>query len=846
MSRQFPSNLPNALSSFIGRGHEINKIKQLFSTARLVTLTGPGGCGKTRLGLWVAAELGPSFRDGVWLVEFAPLADPELVTQAVCTAVGVREHPGLPLIAALTDYVLSRNMLLVLDNCEHVIVACAELAEALLHTAPRLQVLATSREALYIAGEMVWLVPPLSVPESPLRDDTIVDPTALMKYESPRLFVERASAVSASFTLTEHNAAAVAEICQRLDGMPLAIELAAALVRALSVEQIATRLATHDRFRMLTTGSRTAPQRQQTLEATLDWSYALLSETERNALRRLSVFAGGWTLDAAEAVFAGADTPAGADGHVLDVLSHLVDKSMAVMDTLGDEARYHFLETIRQYARGKLAESVELEAARDRHLEYFVRWAEQAESHLAGAEQHAWLNRLEAEHDNLRAALDWSQTAESRAEQGLRLAIASVHFWMRSYLSEGRMHIAAALAHPSIQKPQYAQARARALSASATMAFLQSDYPATRSLVEEGLALLRPLDPPDRPLVADLLTKLGDVATEEGNYAPAHVLFEEALATWQELKDAQGQEYVLILLGWCDMRMGDYALAENRLEESLAFCRKGGNANHIALVLAGLGETAVRQGRYERATQLSLESLALRRERGDKWGIGTSLGTLGWVALRQHDFKQMRTLLRESMAVRTDTGDISGIAWCLEKLAQAIMLEAQVVTLAQRATDLQRATTVLGAAAALRTPLGSMIDLADQHDYEQMLANLHAALGESSFAMQWAAGSRMSIEQAVDVALHEPQLPTGAQLPLSARELKEQFSGLTAREREVAALIGEGKSNRQIAEALVVSAKTAETYVTRILDKLGFGSRVQIATWAAERGLAPPAHPQDA
>ncbi len=859
MSRHFPGNLPHALSRFIGRGHEINEIKQLFSSTRLVSLTGPGGCGKTRLGLWVADELGPSFKDGVWLVELAPLTDTELVTQAVCTAVGMREQPSLPLIAALTDFLQSREMLLVLDNCEHLIAACAQLAETLLQAAPHLKILATSREALYIAGERVWPVPPLSVPEELPREDAIMDLSVLMKYEAPRLFIERALAVSPLFTLSEHNAGAIVKICRMLDGMPLAVELAAARVRSLPVEQIASRLASYDRFRLLTTGNRTAPHRHQTLEAMLDWSYALLSEPEQHTLRRVSIFASSWNLDAAEALCANinsdvrvARAPEGSDNQTLDVLSHLVDKSMVVMDRTEGEVRYHLLDTIKQYALDKLAESGELGLAQVSHLTYYVHWAEQAEPHLMNADQLGWLNRFEVEHDNIRAALKrlyppaeplaWSQSIENQAEQGLRLAIATARFWrLRAYLSEGRMRISAALALAGHceQAPQRSHWRALALFRGASMAFLQSDYPVTRSMCAESLALLRPLGSSVMLLVAEVLSLLADVTAEEGNYATATVLLDEALTIWRDMHNARGQGHALMLLGWCAMRTGDFALAKSRLEESLAFSRMAGYATNTAFSLAGLAEVAVRQGRYESAKQLLDESLTLRREHGDKWGVGTTLGTLGWAALRQHDYQRMRTLLGESLTVRMEIGDKGGIAWCIEKCAEAIMQEARSAPHSHRTEDLQRAVTLFAAAVAVRAPMGSVIDPTDLDGYERMLADLRAVLGEAVFAIHWAAGSQMTIEQARDAALCEPQTPGNADLPLSAQELKQQFGGLTERERQVTALIAQGKTNRQIAETLVVTVKTAETYVTRILDKLGLASRVQIATWAVERGLAP-------
>src|SRR5215210_5399636 len=373
-----PNNLPLELSSFVGREKELAEVKRLLESTRLLTLTGSGGCGKTRLALAVARELAEGFEDGVWVVELAPLADPTLVPQAVASTLGVREQPGRSLTETLSDYLGSKKVLLVLDNCEHLVEACAELAEALLRSSPELRVLATSREALGITGEVAWLVPSLSLPD--LR--RLPDIESLPQYEAARLFVERAAAVKPSFTLTEQNAVAVAQVCYRLDGIPLAIELAAARAKVLSVEQIADRL--EDSFGLLSAGGRTAMPRHRTLHATMDWSHELLPEEEQILFRRLSVFAGGFTLDAAEAVCAGEELER---DEVLESLSHLVDKSLVIMREVGGEGRYRLLETVRQYAREKLSESGEAGQASERHAGYYLALAEEAEPELKGERQ---------------------------------------------------------------------------------------------------------------------------------------------------------------------------------------------------------------------------------------------------------------------------------------------------------------------------------------------------------------------------------------------------------------------------------------------------------------------------
>ncbi len=838
----FPNNLPLALSTFIGRGREIEAVKRLLETTRTLTLTGAGGSGKTRLALWVAGVLGSRFAHGAWLVELAPLSDPGLIPQTVAAALGLREPSGRPVTEHLAETLRHRQLLLVLDNCEHLLAASAQLAEALLRACPGLRLLATSREPLNLAGETVWLVPALSVPEP--SADLALEAAAVAhvtQSEAVRLFVERATAASPTFRLTAQNAPAVAQVCRQLDGLPLAVELAAARVRALTVEQIAARLATEAGFRLLSQGARTAPPRQQTLQATLEWSYQLLAHPERRVLRRLSVFAGGFTLEAADAVCA--DAALGPHpAEVLDTLSALVDKSLVVVNQSNGDTRYHLLETIRQYAAAQLAAAGEAETARDSHLHYFARFAEQAEPFLAGPSALTWLQRYAAEHDNLRAALDWSRAPghgatpapPPRAQVGLQLIAASTRFLrLRGFLTEGRAHLSAALA--AVQPPAAHAASTPAALATlarvqygcAALAYLQSDYPAARAYAEECLALYRRLGPPGEAGIAKVLTVLGEVATEEGDYVTAPPLFEQSLAIWRRLGRPAGVADVLMQLGWVSLRTGAYQQAEPPLEEALTLYRQLGDNLNTAFVLGGLGEAALRQGQYDKALPLLEESLAVRRAYGDKWSMGTSLGALGWVALCQGHYARMRAFMAESLDMRLETGDKGGLAWCLEKLAEAALLPAPAHA------DRLRATRVYAAAAALRAPIGSVIDPADQPAHERRLAALRAALGAAAFEAAWAEGQRLPLPEAIAQALAQPQTPPAPPQPAD-------YAGLTPRERQVAALLAQGKSNREIAAALVVGTRTAETYISRILSKLGFTSRVQIATWAIERGLTPP------
>ena len=821
-SKSKPSfgNLPTPLSSFIGRQSEIREILQILLSNRLVTLTGPGGCGKTRLALKVAQELTEEFDQRVWFVELASVADPALVPQTIAGTLNVREQSGRTLMDILVDTLSVYPALLVIDNCEHLIFACAQVAEALLKKCPGLKVLATSREALGITGEVSWTVPPLSVPDQRPWTNPISVRDAVHSYEeseSVQLFVTRADAISPGFILTSETGSWVAEICRRLDGMPLAIELAAARVRTLSVQQIAQRL--DDRFHLLTSGSRTAPLRHQTLAATLDWSYALLSELEQKVLQGLSIFAGGGTLKAVEAVCVSRDAE---PGEVLDAVSRLVDKSLV---TVGrperGETRYHLLETIRQYAREKLSESGYLDASKDRHLDYFLQWGEQAEPHLTGPEQVEWLDRYEAEHDNLRAALEWCSTDAGKALLGLRLAAACGRFWrLHGYISEGRMHLSAALSRPEVQ--ERTQTRARALTLIANLVYLQSDYPAMRPLAEAALSIWRELGEEGKAGAAYTLDLLGEPATEEGDYESAPGLFQEALEIYKEINNLRGISQIYMQLGWAAMRTGDLRQAESHLEQFLTLEQQAGDQTSLAFAFSGLGEVAVRLGQYDRAISLLERGLELNRLRGDKWGTGTLLGSLGWVALRQRDLKKMRERLGESLAVRMEISDKGGIAWCLEKLAEAKYDGSQF----------QEAAKIFGQAEALRAPIGSVIDPADQTDYNRIVSGLRSALGEEAFAALWAEGTAMPIDGVIELALSDPESSSE-----STRAEKEKFGGLTARERQVAALIAQGKSNREIAEAMTVGVKTIETYVTRILNKLGFDSRVQIAIWAVEKGL---------
>ena len=727
-----PNNLPQQATSFIGREKELAQLKRLLARARLLTLTGSGGCGKTRLALQVAAEVVEMYPDGVWLVELAALSDPGLVPQTVAAVVGVREELGKALMPTLAEHLRSRQLLLVLDNAEHLVAACAELATAVLRQCPELTLLVTSRESLVIAGEQMYRVPSLSLPE-PLHDFT---PESIVSSEAVRLFVERAQAHRPEFRVTEQNAASVASICRRLDGIPLALELAAARVRALAVEEIDRGL--DRRFRFLTGGSRTALPRHQTLRALIDWSYDLLKVAEQALLCRLAVFAGGWTLAAAEQVCVGA----GVDNEeALDLMTALVDRSLVMADEHEGAIRYGLLETVRQYAWDRMRERGEQAQWQQRHLAYFLSLAEEAEPRLTGGDQQAWLDRVETEHDNLRAALAWSAAAGADASSGLRLAGALSPFWsVRGHLGEGRNWLSAFLGTALGEKD--AAARAKALHWAATLAEQQGNYSSARALDEESLAVKRALG--DRGGSAESLNKLGVVAADQGDYRAARTFYEESLAIRRELDDRRGIAETLNGLAnlACDQR--DYSAAWTLHQQGLSINRELGDRRSIAISLNNLGAIAEAQGDRPAARALYEECLPIFRELGDRPGIAYTLINLGVVVVFQGDGSAARVLYQESLAILRDLGDRRGTAFCLEGLADV-------------ALDLGRsgrAARIWGAAERLREEIGSPLTPNEKPRYEGQLAAACLGMGnDAAFDAAWKDGRAMTLAQAVDYAL---------------------------------------------------------------------------------------------
>jgi non-specific serine/threonine protein kinase len=686
-------NLPVSLTSFVGRELEIGEVHRLLTTGRLVTLTGPGGCGKTRLAIQAAFPLVAEYAAGAWLAELAPVSNPALVPQSVATALGVREEPDKPLVKTLAGHLRSKAMLLLLDNCEHLVKASAKLAEALLHACPQLRILATSREALGIEGEVAFSVPPLSLPEASPNTSF----ATLMQAEAVRLFADRAATAMPEFAVLPHNIGAVVQICARLDGIPLAIELAAARVKALTIEQVAVRL--DDRFSLLTGGSRTALPRHHTLRAMIDWSHNLLAEDERGLLRRLSVFVGGCTLEAAEAVCADPSPQGIQPAAVLDLLAQLVNKSLVIAHREPEQqARYRLLETIREYALERLAQSGELEALRRRHAEYFLAWAEQHERETVTAEMASWYRSLEPEHSNCLHALDWG--LESGIEIGLRLVRALWWVWYHlAYFSEGRRWFghAIGLADPI----EYRKERAQLLYVGAFMARAQGDY------------------------------------------APARAWNDECVAIWRELGGGRPLGQALMASARLAIAQGDLATARRQFEESVAISREVGDTYTLALAIANQGIAASIEGDHVTARSYLDESAAICRERGDRVCMTVPLGYSGFVAARQGDYVTAGSFFEEYLQIAREVPLTWDTGWALGGVAAVVAAQGQPASAAR----------LIGAAEAMFENIRVRRDPFEQTDFDATVSAVRDQLGDAAFAAAVAEGRQLTRQQAIEYAL---------------------------------------------------------------------------------------------
>jgi predicted ATPase/DNA-binding SARP family transcriptional activator len=765
--------LPVETTSFIGREEELATVGELLRLSRLVTLTGPGGSGKSRLALRVAAQAAASFPAGVWLVELAPIERPDLVLPVVGSALAVREQPG----AALLDSVIARlphagagQALLVLDNCEHVADAVAGLASVLLRGCTGLRILATSQTRLTVAGEATWPVPPLSVPQAGARE-----PGEVATAESARLFCDRAALARPGFALTPGNSVEIGEICRRLDGIPLAIELAAARVSALTVGQLSARLS--DRFRVLTGGSRVGLPRHRTLEAAIEWSHDLLSPEERVGFRRLAVFAGGCTIDAAEAVCPDAALP---PDLVFETVTALVDRSLLTTEERAGSMRYGMLESIRHYAAARLAEAGERPALQQRHLAWLAGLAQEAD--LDGADQAAWLDLLEADLDNVRAALEWGMAPAGDPAAALTLAGAMAPFWVvRGPAGPGRDWLAAALAATGPQPS--ARARALALDGAAALASVQADHAAAQAYQRDSLALWRGLgdhakvasclgdlgalahirggyaealdlytealalarQAGEGPLIARCLSGLGRLGLHQGNLAEATAYYTESMARFREAGDLRRATLILGNLGVVAMHAGEFGLAQQRLAEHLGNARRLGDRKLIGGALTNLGMVAYDTGDLDRAEPLHAEALAVAQQLGDRRLESVALTNLGVVALARKDYQAARERHLRSLALSAEFGERRAIAESLEELAQV----------ETAAGDAARAAVLIGASEAIRAAIGSPIPAADIARFDAAAAAAAAALGPDAFAAASGRGRAMTDQAAVEFASGE-------------------------------------------------------------------------------------------
>jgi len=791
-------NLPTELSSFVGRERELVEVKALLDAHRLVTLTGTGGGGKTRLALRAAVERLDVFSDGVWLVDLASATDAATVERAVLAAVGGREQPGRSVWESAVSLLRSRHTLLLMDNCEHLVDPIVRLTADLLRRCADVRVLATSREVLGLPGEAIWRVPPLSSPPQGRPGS----PDQLLRHDAVRLFVERARLAQPAFAFSDENADGVAQICWRLDGIPLAIELAAAWLRVLSIAEIVERL--DQRFELLTGRNAGAIPRHQTLQALVGWSHHLLSDSERMVFRRLAVFVGGWDLEAAEAI---CTLGAEADPHirpatssfgalnrseVLDLIASLIDKSLMVADQTMAHSRYRLLETIRQYAQQKLLDSGEVEVARASHAAHYLAIAEQAEPLLFGADQEAWFDRLETDLDNVRAALGWWISDGSGGDQALRLAGALWRFWhLGLHHTEGLRWLERALAR---HDGQPSVARATALARAAYLANWTGQMRRAKELAQQGLQLAQSLadrpaavtallafgdatlhegavdearqhyqacldtaraDLGDQALIALVLHGLARAAALEGDYPHARELFERSLVVRRGMDDHVGTAISLYQLGRTASDAGDVERARPLLEEALSLLRRGsGQKWGIEHCLLHLSEIRRRAGDQPAAQAMAKEAETRARLDGDSGSVAWALGCLGRLALERGDFEMARQHQQERLRLEVDAGNRFGIVRALEQLASVASADGQP----------RLAAVLFGVADGLASRYRVTRRAADQPEYAQDVARARALSEDAAFADAWAEGHRMTLDQVVRIALDEaPAHPPGDQ-----------------------------------------------------------------------------------
>jgi len=765
-------NLPADLTTFVGRRHELADVRARLSSSRLVTLTGVGGVGKTRLALRVARDVRRGFPDGVWLVELAGLRDPQLVGQTLAASLGLHDRSASWSLTWLSDHLAERQMLLVLDNCEHLLSACAVLSNAILRACPGVRILATSRQPLRIDGEQLVAVPPLSAP--PAGRPTF---PGVATYEAVSLFVQRATAVHPGFRIGSDNEAVVAAICRRLDGVPLAVELAASRMRALSVDELMARL--DDRYKLLTGGSRAALPRQQSLRALVDWSYDLCSDSERMAWARLSVFAGGFDLVTAERVCSDEAIPS--DG-VWDIVTHLVDKSIVVASDDAAGVRYQLTETLREYGQDRLREFGQTDDLKARHRDWARQLISQAEAGWFGAEQVPMFARLRREHANIREALSFCLRSQAEAEIGLEMASALRFYWVVSgRLKEGRHWIEQFLA--ACDQP--GRARLKAMCVAGYLTTLVSDFPAADNLVREAGVLGARLGDSSGAALAIQVEAL--TALYQNDLERAAPLLRRALDSHREMRDEAAAIYDQIALALCTALLGDADRATDLLRDCLTVTQSRGEHWLRALALWALGIEQCKRGDYNGAESSELASLRLRVTLDDRWSIGLNLQVLGWVSAATGNGERAARLLGAS-----------------EGIAQSVGLSPDA--------------------------LGYLIDL--QNSYEGIGRR---ELTDEKFRRLHEEGRQMAFGDLAEFALGNEHRPAPSRTPVSSEPVRGL---LTKRETEVAELVSRGMNNKDIAAALVISHRTAETHVQNILMKLGMTSRTQLATWVISNQAA--------
>lgn len=762
-----PNNLPIQVTSFIGREKEISDVKALLLKTPILSLLGSGGTGKTRISIQIGAEMIDNFVNGVWFIELSTLSDSSLVVQEIASAFNLRESGNRKIIDILLDYLKDKELLLIIDTCEHLIVECARVIDMLIRKSSKLKILTTSREALRISGETVYRVPSLKVPEIKLKHTV----ESISEFESVRLFIDRASTAKSDFSVTTANASFIAQICNNLDGIPFALELAAARVCSLSVDKIAERL--DDRFRLLTGGSRTALPKQQTLHAMIDWSYDLLNEQEKALLARMSVFAGGCTLESGEEVCSGNGIE---DFEVLDLMSSLVDKSL--ISFVEENGRYGQLETVRQYGSEKLTESREEREYRMKHFIHFYSLAEEAEPQLSGQGQVKWLNRIENEHNNLRVAVGWSMESNELEEKGLRFVTDLKQFWLiRGYYSEGKRFIINMIKKGNIET----KLKGEALSVAGKLSVSMGDYKEAKLMFEEALTIFREVR--DDKSIADSFTNLASIAFYLGKFDEAQIQLEQAITIYRKIDNKRCIADSLNHLGLISSYRGDIDKARKNFEDSIIISNEIGYKLGVANSLNNLGQLAGNQGEYTEAkkcfeesinifreiryklgvanslnnlgaveldqreyTEASIyfeEALTIYREIADKRGISNSLGNLGWIAYNIKQYQESQEYFENAISIYLELGDKSDIARCLEGIGNLNLIKGL----------LHAATKLYGSCQILRETVGNPIYPNEKELYDKTITDLRSQLGDEEFEKAWNEGRSMTLEQAVEMVL---------------------------------------------------------------------------------------------